>query len=64
MTLDNENAVSIVVELIRAGKIELPTVPGLEASKYATVDERLKENARRQAVYLRALLDELTKDAD
>lgn len=29
MTLENEDAVSIVVELIRAGKIELPTVPGL-----------------------------------
>ena len=51
----------VIIELIRAGLIELPTQTKFGVSNSGSQDEILKETARVQALYLRALRAELAR---
>lgn len=57
---DVKTASEVVLELIRAGKINLPEALKCNGEGKATLDDLLQERARVQAKYLRALLAELT----
>ena len=57
---DVKTASDVVLELIRAGKINLPEAQKCNGEGKTTLDDLLQERARVQAKYLRALLAELT----
>lgn len=63
MKLEKDEALNLVVELIRAGKIDLPDQMRYGVGKPASeADSVFTERARVQAKFLRALLEELTKE--
>lgn len=63
MKLEKDEALNLVVELIHAGKIELPNQMRYSVGQPASdSDSVFTERARIQAKYLRALLEELTKE--
>lgn len=63
MKLENDEALNLLVELIRAGKVDLPVQTKFNVGNTAPSAEALNaERARVQAKYLRAFLEELTKD--
>ena len=63
MKFEKTDAVTLIVELVRADKIKLPNQTTYNAANRAEDDDAiLIERARVQAKYLRCLLEELTKE--
>ena len=59
MKLEKEEALTLVGELIRAGKVSLPN---RACEPLRSGESGIQALARTQASYLRALLEELTKE--
>lgn len=61
-SFDQDSAVALIAELVQAGQINLPDQQtyGL-ANPAKSPDDVIREKARVHALYLRSLLDELTR---